>query len=95
MLLLGLPPAGLDVRAARPTCSSTTTSRSRRASATRRRAWSRVVAAAQRAAASGPGGSSRTASRSRDYGEAFAALAHADGPRGKVMLELTSRPPSR
>jgi 2-desacetyl-2-hydroxyethyl bacteriochlorophyllide A dehydrogenase len=30
-----------------------------------------------------------------DYAEAFAALAQADGPRGKVMLDLTSRPPSR
>ena len=30
-----------------------------------------------------------------DYGEAFAALARADGARGKVMLEITSRRPSR
>jgi 2-desacetyl-2-hydroxyethyl bacteriochlorophyllide A dehydrogenase len=30
-----------------------------------------------------------------DYAEAFSALAHADGPRGKVMLDLTSLPPSR
>jgi L-iditol 2-dehydrogenase len=30
-----------------------------------------------------------------DYAEAFTALAGADGPRGKVMLEITSRPPSR
>ena len=30
-----------------------------------------------------------------EYAAAFAALAHADGPRGKVMLEITSRPPSR
>ncbi len=30
-----------------------------------------------------------------DYGEAFAALAEAEGARGKVMLEITSRPPSR
>jgi L-iditol 2-dehydrogenase len=30
-----------------------------------------------------------------DYAAAFAALARADGPRGKVMLEITSRPPSR
>ncbi|MDX6539175.1 MAG: L-iditol 2-dehydrogenase, partial [Gaiellales bacterium] len=30
-----------------------------------------------------------------DYPAAFSALARADGPRGKVMLEITSRPPSR
>jgi 2-desacetyl-2-hydroxyethyl bacteriochlorophyllide A dehydrogenase len=30
-----------------------------------------------------------------DYGQAFAALAQADGARGKVMLEITSRQPSR
>ena len=30
-----------------------------------------------------------------DYAAAFAALEHADGPRGKVMLELTSPRPSR
>jgi len=30
-----------------------------------------------------------------DYAQAFAALAEADGPRGKVMLEITSPPPSR
>jgi threonine dehydrogenase-like Zn-dependent dehydrogenase len=30
-----------------------------------------------------------------DYDNAFAALAHSDGARGKVMLELTSPPPSR
>ena len=30
-----------------------------------------------------------------DYAEAFAALAQAEGARGKVMLEITSRQPSR
>jgi threonine dehydrogenase-like Zn-dependent dehydrogenase len=30
-----------------------------------------------------------------DYAQAFAALARADGARGKVMLEITSRQPSR
>jgi 2-desacetyl-2-hydroxyethyl bacteriochlorophyllide A dehydrogenase len=30
----------------------------------------------------------------RDYAVAFAALAQADGARGKVMLEITSHPPS-
>jgi 2-desacetyl-2-hydroxyethyl bacteriochlorophyllide A dehydrogenase len=30
-----------------------------------------------------------------DYGAAFAALAQAEGARGKVMLEITSRQPSR
>jgi len=30
-----------------------------------------------------------------DYDKAFAALAHSDGARGKVMLELTNLPPSR
>ena len=30
-----------------------------------------------------------------DYDEAFAALAHSEGARGKVMLELTNLPPSR
>jgi threonine dehydrogenase-like Zn-dependent dehydrogenase len=29
-----------------------------------------------------------------EYGKAFAALAQAEGARGKVMLELTSLPPS-
>ena len=30
-----------------------------------------------------------------DYAQAFAALAGSDGPRGKVLLEITSLPPSR
>ena len=30
-----------------------------------------------------------------EYGKAFAALVQTEGARGKVMLELTSPPPSR
>ena len=93
VLLLGLPPAGhvLELPADLLVNNDLTLAASFGYTSA---AWSRVVQLLD-AGRIQPGRIVTHRFALDDYAAAFAALAGADGPRGKVMLEITSRPPSR
>ena len=93
VLLLGLPPAGqtLELPADLLVNNDLTLAASFGYTSA---AWSRVVQLLD-AGRIQPGRIVTHRFALADYAEAFTALAQADGPRGKVMLEITSRPPSR
>lgn len=93
VLLLGLPPAGrtLELPADLLVNNDLTLAASFGYTSA---AWSRVVQLLD-AGRIQPGRIVTHRFGLADYAAAFAALAQADGPRGKVMLEITSRPPSR
>jgi 2-desacetyl-2-hydroxyethyl bacteriochlorophyllide A dehydrogenase len=93
VLLLGLPPAGrvLELPADLLVNNDLTLAASFGYTSA---AWSRVVQLLD-AGRIQPGRIVTHRFALADYPAAFTALAQADGPRGKVMLEVTSRPPSR
>jgi L-iditol 2-dehydrogenase len=93
VLLLGLPPAGrvLELPADLLVNNDLTLSASFGYTSA---AWSRVVQLLE-AGRIQPGRIVTHRFALAEYAAAFTALAGADGPRGKVMLEITSRPPSR
>jgi 2-desacetyl-2-hydroxyethyl bacteriochlorophyllide A dehydrogenase len=92
VLLLGLPPAGrvLELPADLLVNNDLTLAASFGYTSA---AWSRVVQLLD-AGRIQPGRIVTHRFALADYPAAFTALAGADGPRGKVMLEITSRPPS-
>jgi L-iditol 2-dehydrogenase len=93
VLLLGLPPAGrtLELPADLLVNNDLTLAASFGYTSA---AWSRVVQLLD-AGRIQPGRIVTHRFALDEYAAAFTALAGADGPRGKVMLEITSRPPSR
>jgi L-iditol 2-dehydrogenase len=92
VLLLGLPPAGrtLELPADLLVNNDLTLAASFGYTSA---AWSRVVQLLD-AGRIQPGRIVTHRFALADYSAAFTALVGADGPRGKVMLEITSRPPS-